>query len=34
MKKILLVCAKNTDKDGRAEAVVKYGGSEKVFVNE
>jgi hypothetical protein len=29
MKKILLVYAKNTDKDGRAEAVVKYWGKQK-----
>jgi hypothetical protein len=29
MKNILLVCAENTDKDGRAEAVVKYWGKRK-----
>jgi len=29
MKKVLFVCAKNTDKDGRAEAVVKCGGKRK-----
>lgn len=34
MKKILLVCAENTDKDGVLKLSSDAGESEKVFLNE